>query len=369
MRLHVLYCRILASISLLRSFAIETRTGVDFAGKCSSEPVRNLITDLDGISVGHAQDSRLASGVTALIFAEPAVASIAVHGGAAGLRDTGLLEPEMTVETVDALVLSGGSAFGLDAMGGVMAYLREQGRGFPVRDTRVPIVPGAILFDLANGGDKAFGRAPIYWHLGLRAAEAAATDFPLGSVGAGLGATTADLKGGLGSASDVTSAGFAVGALVAVNALGRATIGDGPHFWAAPYEHDGEFGGLGLPSPWPATATDIRMKGDAAENTTIAVVATDAPLAKAEAKRLAIMAHDGLARALRPSHAAMDGDTIFAAATGRAAKAPTLRERTEIGARAADCLARAIARAVYEATPLPFPGTLPSWRTKFGSPR
>lgn len=335
----------------------------------TSEPVRNLITDLDGINVGHAHDQTLASGVTALIFAEPAVASIAVHGGAPGLRDTGLLEPEMTVEAVDALVLSGGSAFGLDSMGGVMAHLREQGRGFPLRDVRVPIVPGAILFDLANGGDKAFGRAPIYWHLGFRAAEAATKDFALGSVGAGLGATTADLAGGLGSASDATSAGFRVGALVVVNAIGRATIGDGPHFWAAPWERDGEFGGLGLPSPWPASAADIRIKGDTAENTTIAIVATDAPLTKADAKRLAIMAHDGMARALRPSHATMDGDTIFAAATGLAAKTPTMRDKIEIGVRAADCLARSIARAVYEATPLPFPGARPSWRAKFGFPR
>jgi len=328
--------------------------------------LRNLITDIDGISVGHAHDAKLASGVTVLIFAEPAVASIAVHGGAPGLRDSGLLEPEMTVETVDALVLSGGSAFGLDSMGGVMATLREHGRGFSVREIKVPIVPGAALFDLANGGDKSFGRAPIYWYLGFRAAEAATENFALGSVGAGLGATTADLKGGLGSASEVTSAGFRVGALVAVNAIGRATIGDGPHFWAAPFERGGEFGGLGLPAPWPAEETDIRIKGDAAENTTIAIVATDAALTKPEAKRLAVTAHDGMARALRPSHAAMDGDTVFAASTGLAARVPTMREKIEIGARTADCLARAIARAVYEATPLPFPGALPSWRTKFG---
>jgi L-aminopeptidase/D-esterase-like protein len=328
--------------------------------------VKNLITDLGGIRVGNAQDPSLASGVTALVFTEAAVASIAVHGGAPGLRDTGLLEPEMTVEKVDALVLSGGSAFGLDSMGGVVACLQERGRGFAVRDVRVPIVPGAVLFDLTNGGDKAFGREPIYWHLGFRAAEAAAPSFELGSVGAGLGASTADLAGGLGSTSATTPAGFTVGALVAVNAIGRATICDGPHFWAAPFERNREFGGLGLPSPWPAEA-GIRIKGDAAENTTIAVVATDAALTKSEAKRLAVMAHDGIARALRPSHAAMDGDTIFAAATGRSERAPTLRDKIEIGAVAADCLARAIARAVYEATALPFPGALPSWREKFGS--
>jgi L-aminopeptidase/D-esterase-like protein len=327
--------------------------------------LNNLITGVPGLRVGHAHDERLGSGVTALIFEAPAVASIAVHGGAPGLRDAALLEPGMTIERVDALVLSGGSVYGLDSMGGVAAFLRESGRGYTVRDIKVPIAPGAILFDLLNGGDKSFGREPVYWHLGYRAASDANDDFALGSAGAGFGATTADLKGGLGSASDATSGEFRVGALVAVNAVGRATIGEGPHFWAAPYEQNGEFGGLGWPVPWPADALGFRIKGDAAENTTIAVVATDAALTKADAKRLAVMAHDGIARALRPSHAPMDGDTVFSAAIGTAGKVPTLRDMTEIGHSAADCLARAIARAVYEATPLPFPGALPSWRGKF----
>lgn len=327
-------------------------------------PLKNLITDISGLSVGHAQDERLGSGVTALIFAIPAVASIAVHGGAPGLHDTGLLAPEMTVEQVDALVLSGGSVFGLDSMGGVVAFLRERGRGFAVRDIKVPIVPGAALFDLLNGGDKNFGREPVYWRLGYEAAAAASVDFALGSIGAGFGATTENLKGGLGSASDTTSGGFRVGALVAVNAVGRATIGDGPHFWAAPFERNGEFGGLGWPAPWPADALAFHIKGGTLENTTIAIVATDAALTKAEAKRLAIMAHDGMARALRPAHAPMDGDTVFAAATGVAAKRPTILDKTEIGSNAADCLARAIARAVYEAAPLPYGDTLPSWQTR-----
>jgi L-aminopeptidase/D-esterase-like protein len=327
--------------------------------------LNNLITGVPGIRVGHAHDERLGSGVTALIFEAPAIASIAVHGGAPGLRDTGLLEPSMTIERVDAMVLSGGSVYGLDAMGGVAASLRESGRGFAVRDIKVPIVPGAVLFDLLNGGDKSFGREPVYWHLGYSAAASAAVDFALGSVGAGFGATTENLMGGLGSASDATSNGFRVGALVAVNAVGRATIGEGPHFWAAPYEQNGEFGGLGWPVPLPRDALGFRVKGSAPENTTIAIVATDAALTKADAKHLAIMAHDGMARALRPSHAPMDGDTVFSAATGTAGKVPTIIDKTEIGSCAADCLARAIARAVYEATPLPFPGALPSWRGKF----
>jgi L-aminopeptidase/D-esterase-like protein len=327
--------------------------------------LKNFITDISGLRVGHAQDEALASGVTAVIFESPVIASVAVHGGAPGLRDTGLLEPSMTVEKVDALVLSGGSVYGLDSMGGVAAWLRESGRGFPVRDVKVPIVPGAILFDLLNGGAKDFGREPVYWHLGYKAAAAAASDFELGSAGAGYGAAMQNLKGGIGSVSAATPQGFFVGALVAVNALGRATIGDGPHFWAAPYEREGEYGGLGWPAPFPPDALDFHIKGDAAENTTIAIVATDAKLTKSDAKRLAIMAHDGMARALRPSHACLDGDTIFAAATGGARNLPTLRDRVEIGLIAADCVARAIARAVYEAKALPFSGALPSWRDRY----
>ncbi len=327
--------------------------------------MKNLITDLPGISVGHAHDAKIASGVTALIFETPAVASIAVQGGAPGLRDSALLEPHMTVERVDGLVLSGGSVYGLDSMGGVISFLRENGRGFAVGNVKVPIVPGAILFDLLNGGDKSFGREPVYWHLGYRAAAAAGGDFALGSAGAGYGATTANLKGGLGSASASTSSGFRAGALVAVNALGQATVGHGPHFWAAPYECAREFGGLGWPAPWPKDALGVRIKSAAAENTTIAIVATDAALTKAEAKRLAVMAQDGIARALRPSHACLDGDTVFAAATGTAENLPTVAGRIEIGACAADCVARAIARAIYEAEALPFPGALPSWKGRY----
>ncbi len=329
---------------------------------------KNLMTDVPGLSVGHAQDVKLASGVTVVIFDEPTVASVATHGGAPGLRDTALLEPEMSVEKIDALVLSGGSAYGLDAMGGVQAFLRTQGRGFQIRDISVPIVPGAVLFDLLNGGDKAWGEEPLYWRLGFAAAGATSRDFGLGSLGAGLGATTANLKGGIGSASTETSGGYKVGALVAVNAVGQATVGGSPHFWAAPYEQESEFGGLGWPASFPADALAMRIKGDGLENTTIAVVATDASLTKSEAKRMAIMAQDGLALALRPAHAAMDGDTVFAAATGRVLRRPSLRDQTKIGLLAANCLARAIARAIFEADPLPFQGTPPSWRQKFRSP-
>lgn len=326
---------------------------------------RNLITDVPGLKVGNAHDAALASGVTALVFDAPAVASIAIHGGAPGVRDGALLEPEMTVDRVDALVLSGGSAFGLDASGGVMAALREAGRGFQIGDVRVPIAPGAIVFDLLNGGDKGWSGQPPYWALGHAAAQSVGLDFALGTAGAGYGATTVNLKGGLGSASGATSTGYNVGALVVVNAVGQATMGDGPHFWAAPFERDGEFGGLGLPQTLPANALACRMKGDAPQNTNIAIVATDAPLNKAQCRRMAVQAHDGMAHALRPSHAALDGDLIFAASTGLSPTLPSLRDLTELGTIAADCLARAIARAVHSAQALPFPGALPAWRDRF----
>jgi L-aminopeptidase/D-esterase-like protein len=327
--------------------------------------MRNLITDVPGVQVGNAEDAKLASGVTTIIFDEPAVASGDVRGGAPGTRDTDLLAPDETVERIDAVVLSGGSAFGLDAPGGVQAWLREQGRGFAVGAVRVPIVPGAILFDLLNGGDKNWGRFPPYRDIGYAAAANAKAEFSLGSAGAGYGATTVNLKGGLGSASAQTRDGATVGAIAAVNAVGSITIGDGPHFWAAPFEQNREFGGRGVPSPMPPDALAVRLKGGVRENTTIALVATDAALTKAQAKRLAIVAHDGLARAIYPVHTPIDGDIVFAASTMRRPLALPLYAFAELGALAANVLSRAVARAVYEATALPFPNALPSWKDKF----
>lgn len=325
----------------------------------------NLITDVPGLAVGNADDAALASGVTTILFDQPAVASADVRGGAPGTREFALLAPEETVEAVDAIVLSGGSAFGLDAPGGVQAWLREQGRGFAVGPVRVPIVPGAVLFDLMNGGDKNWGRFAPYRDLGYAAAANAGGTFALGSVGAGLGATTVDLKGGLGSASAMTRDGATVGAIVAVNAVGTVTIGDSPSFWAAAFERDGEFGGRGLPSPMPDDAETIRLKGGIQENTTIALVATDAMLTKAQAKRLATVAHDGLARAIYPVHTPLDGDIVFAASTGRRPLADPVAALAELGTIAGNVLARAVARAIYEATALRFPGALPSWRGRF----
>lgn len=327
---------------------------------------KNRITDVAGLMVGNATDHALRSGVTVVLCEEPAIAAVQVLGGAPGTRETDLLEPHNTVQTVDAVALSGGSAFGLDAASGVQAGLREAGRGFAVGPHRIPIVPAAILFDLMNGGDKDWGRYPPYRELGYAALAAAAEDFETGSTGAGTGALTATLKGGLGSASSVLDSGFTVGALVAVNALGSATVGDSRHFWAAPFEEDGEFGGLGLPAPLPPEArlprTKMSRSPTGTENTTIAVIATDAVLTKAEAKRLAIAAHDGFARALWPAHTPFDGDLVFALATGRSGRTPAPEDFVELGAAAASTMARAIARGVHDARPMAG-DVMPSWAT------
>jgi len=326
---------------------------------------RNLITDVAGVLVGHAQDDRLGSGVTAIVFEEPAVASIDVRGGGPGTREADLLDPSATVDRIDGLALSGGSAFGLEAGGGVQAWLRERGRGFAVGTAKVPIVPGAILFDLLAGGDKNWGRFAPYRDLGYAAAAAASGEFTLGSVGAGLGATTVDLKGGIGSASAMTAQGFAVGALAAVNAVGSAVIGGGPWFWAAPFEQEAEFGGLGMPAAMPKDALLLRIKGGERSSTTPVVVATDAALTKSQAKRLAVMAQTGLARSIYPVHTPLDGDVVFAAATGHKPLADPLLGLSELGTIAANVVARAVARAVFTATAVW--AAPPSWQDRFGS--
>ena len=328
--------------------------------------MRNLITDIPGIKVGHAEDFHLGSGSTAIVFDEPAVASVDVRGGGPGTRETALLDPAQTVEGIDAITLSGGSAFGLDAASGVQAWLREQGRGFAVSTARVPIVPAAVLFDLLSGGDKEWGRYPPYRELGYAAAAAAGTDFALGSVGAGTGATTVNCKGGIGSASAQTSEGHLIGALAAVNAVGSVLIDRGPWFWAAPLERDGEFGGRGWPPVFPAAANVPVAKGGQRESTTLVVVATDAILTKAEAKRLAVMAQTGFSRAIYPVHTPLDGDVVFAVSTGRKPLTEVHYSLTTLGAIAANVVARAIALGVFAANSLPLPNALPSWKDQFG---
>lgn len=327
---------------------------------------RNLITDVVGLKVGNARDERLKSGVTAILCDQPTVAGVQVLGGAPGTRETDLLEPHNTVEAIHALVLSGGSAFGLDAASGVQAWLAEQGVGFEVAGFRVPIVPAAILFDLANGGDKRWGRYPPYRDLGYEAAQSAAADFSIGTEGAGAGALTATFKGGLGSASSVLESGVTLGALVAANPVGSVTIGETRHFWAAPFELGDEFGGLAYPSPMPVDACTVRTKFSARQagaNTTIAVIATDAVMTKAAAKRLAIAAHDGFARAIWPTHTPFDGDLVFALATGRSGIELSPEAAIDLYAQAGATMARAIARGVYAATPAE--GDLfPAWASR-----
>jgi len=326
---------------------------------------RNLITDVDGLLVGNAEDRRVQSGTTVLLCESATVAGVDVRGGAPGTREIDLLDPANAVEGVDALCFSGGSAFGLDAAGGVMDWLKAEGRGVAVGPARVPIVPGAIIFDLASPGDKNWGETPPYRKLGRLAIEAAAKSFALGNAGAGLGARAGKLKGGLGSASALLDDGTQVGALVVANPVGSVVMPGTTTLWTWPFEMAGELGGQRPPAAAIAPgAFDLPLEGRLGAHTTIGAVATNLRLTKAECRRLAIMAHDGLARAIRPVHTPFDGDTVFALATGRAEPAaPRGLALARVGMIAADCLARAVGRAVYCAESL---GDLPSYRSLLG---
>ncbi|MEM1431010.1 MAG: P1 family peptidase [Pseudomonadota bacterium] len=325
---------------------------------------RNLITDVAGLRVGHASDDRIKTGVTVLTADAPFTTAAHVMGGAPGTRETDLLAPDKLVQQADALVLAGGSAFGLDAASGVMAALRAAGRGYPAGTQngtalRVPIVPAAILFDLKNGGAKDWQDSP-YAELGRMAFAEAGPSFALGSCGAGTGALTATVKGGLGSASSRVG-GYTLGALAAVNAVGSPLVGDGPHFWAAPFEVGGEFGGLGFGAPpEPASPPRLKDRPHPGGATTLAIVATDAALTQAEAQRLATAAHDGLARALVPAHTPVDGDIVFAVSTGAVPLADPIEDAILLGHAASVCLARAVARGIFAATPAEG-DPLPTW--------
>ena len=325
---------------------------------------KNLITDIAGLTVGNAEDHQLKSGVTVLTADKPFTAGVSIMGGAPGTRDIALLDPDKWVSDIDALVISGGSAFGLDAASGVMAGLREDGRGFAVGDVSVPIVPSAILFDLLNGGDKNWEDNP-YPSLGREAYQNRSDTFTLGTAGAGTGAMAGDVKGGLGSASITLESGITVGALVAVNAVGSPLTPSGQsgsrHFWAAPWEVDDEYGGLGLPQEFnPLAMPDLPKlsarhdhcaQGGAQGNTTIAIVATDASLDKAGCQRMATAAHDGMGRALVPAHTPFDGDLIFGLSTNQHQVSHDHLDPVMIGHGASICLARAIGRAIYVASP------------------
>ena len=325
---------------------------------------RNLITDVDGILVGNAVESRMRTGVTVVLPVKPTLAGVDVRGGAPGTRGLSGLDPTCLVERIDAVALSGGSVFGLDAPSGAASWLAARGRGFPAGGARVPIVPGAILFDLLNGGDKDWGDEPPYRALGYAACESAAADFALGNVGAGLGTSAGALKGGLGSASLVADDGLQVGALVAANPMGSAVMPGCATLWAWALEQQGEFGGQPPPPTLEPADPDYAVDSPLGANTTIAVVATNAALDKAQATRVALMAHDGIARAVVPAHTPFDGDAVFALATARRPLPDNVPAGVaRIGAIAADCLARAIGRAMVAADSL---GDMPSYRSRHG---
>ncbi|HEX4295859.1 MAG TPA: P1 family peptidase [Rhizomicrobium sp.] len=328
---------------------------------------RNLITDVAGLRVGLAQDARVRTGVTVLLADNAMSAVCDIRGGAPGTRDVATLDAISLVGQADAIVLSGGSAFGLDAPTGVTSVLRTQGRGFEIAPgaPRVPIVPGAILFDLVNGGEKNWGEESPYRALGAAAAAAAAADFALGNSGAGYGAVAGKYKGGLGSVSAVTDDGFTVGALAAVNSVGSPLIPGTDVFWAFAFEQNGEFGGrrLGRDIVLDLDLPDDMKGARPQENTTIAIVATDAALTRPELARIAVMAADGFARALRPVHTPFDGDIVFTVSTAKKELGSMrAREVMRLGSIAADCIARAIARGVYEASSL---GNIKSYRDTF----
>ncbi|MGI9480901.1 MAG: P1 family peptidase [Hyphomicrobiales bacterium] len=317
----------------------------------------NLITDVAGISVGNAGDEKRASGVTAILTGQGAVAGVDVRGGGPATRETDALDPSCLVGKIHGVVLSGGSVFGLAAADGAVQALAGQGIGFTFggQPHPCPVVPAACLFDLTNGADKAWGNTPPYRELGAAACKAASADFALGNQGAGLGAAAGCLKGGLGSASSVSD-GVTIGALAAVNSFGSAVVPGTDCLWAAPFAVGNEYPGGGLPGldgnldQTKGTKAELSAGADApGRNTTLCVVATDADLTKAQAERLAIMAGDGMARALRPVHTPFDGDIVFALATGATNRRPDPLELAKLGGLAADCLARAIARGVWEA--------------------
>ena len=317
----------------------------------------NLITDVRGIRVGQAEDTAVRSGVTVILPDRFAVAAVAVAGGGPGTRETDLLGGGRLVGGADAICLSGGSAFGLAAADGVLGGLKAQGRGFALVPRPgvppTPIVPSAILYDLANGGNKDWGEVAPYAALGRRAFDGAGSEFKLGRAGAGLGAKAGLAPGGTGSASIVTADGFTVGALAAVNSYGSVRIPNSEAFWAWPYEIDGEFGGArpdlsrGFdPEDWGAAKANPSPR----ENTTIACIAVDADLTRDEAERVAHMALAGMARAIRPVFAPTDGDVVFVLATGLRNLGPSrVLDVARIGELAASTLARSIARGVFEA--------------------
>ena len=320
---------------------------------------RNSITDVAGITVGNAEDHGLTTGTTVIVPDEAALCAVDHRGGAIGARDTIALQPGSVGGWVHAICLSGGSAYGLDAPGGVMHALRAQGRGFEFGGALVPIVPGAIIFDLMTGENKEWDRPP-WWDLGAQAFANAGPDFALGNSGAGMGATAGELKGGLGTAS-YSSGDYTVGAIAVSNPVGGTVIPGTNTFWAWMDEQQDEFGGQTPPAARPEALAAV--PAESPSNTTLVVVATDAELDRDTALRVAIMAQDGLVRAIRPIHTPLDGDTVFVLSTAKKPKPDPMRGLMQIGAMAAGAAARAVTRGVYEAEPL---AGFPSYRQTHG---
>jgi L-aminopeptidase/D-esterase-like protein len=317
-----------------------------------SKGTNNAITDVEGIQVGHYTDEEAASGVTVVLCPQGAVAAVDVRGSAPGTRETDLLEPGNLVQYVQAVALCGGSVYGLSAADGVVRWLSERGFGFPLKDCHVaPIVPAAVLFDLGRG--RTF-YPPIGPQWGYEACQHAGEGpVEMGSVGAGTGALSGGIKGGVGSASEVLPNGVVVGALAVVNSFGSVVDPRTGRIWEIQLEKDGEFGQLAKrPVRLPETVLP-----NLSRHTTLGVVATDASLDKAQAKKMASMAHDGLARAIRPAHTLFDGDTIFCLSTCRRPLPraegpfpdPHAGALNQVGIAAADVMARAIIRAVISA--------------------
>jgi L-aminopeptidase/D-esterase-like protein len=323
---------------------------------------RNLITDVDGVSVGNIDSSSVRSGVTVVMPDVRAVAACDVRGGAPGTRETDALDPAGIATAVDAVVLSGGSTYGLEAASGAVAWLGERDRGFRFGTTTKvsPVVPSAILFDLANEGDKKWGGEPPYGRWGRDACAVASREFALGNAGAGMGAVAGNLKGGLGSASAITG-NIQAGAIVAVNAFGSTVIPGARNLWAAPFEMNGEFGGVSANGdarvasldPFTQTRADVSAVTPGG-NTTIGVIAVNVALTPTEAKRIAVMAQDGLARAIRPVHSQVDGDILFVLSTARVEipQPDRLVQLMRLGSIVTDCVTRAIGRAMCAANDL-----------------
>ncbi len=364
----------LAAVSALGLAGVTANTATAAEKKAAAAAVtssktgpRNLITDVPGLKVGHSQNADVATGSTIILPDKPAVAACDVRGGGPATRETDALSAQNLVQEVDGIVFSGGSVYGMAAADGVAAWMGARNRGFSMGAQPgvppSPILPTACLYDLANGGNKAWGELPPYRELGIKALEAASHDFKLGTVGAGYGANSGGIKGGLGSASAVSAEGITVGALVAVNSLGSAIAPGGKQFWAAPFEINGEFGGLGTDG-MVAGPEDYGRAMQPRANTTLACIAIDVAMSRVELQRIAIMAQDGMARALRPIHAPFDGDVLFVLSTAQQEAHEAMPRSVlslRLGAMAADTLARAIARAIYEATALPG-SKVPAWR-------